>query len=192
MRKILLLVSVLVLSTSCKDEQKTKVDAKGDNESIQIKSNSENSSQPITNTRNDGNNDSTTAPSKQIAVADISSGTYIKTDSEKSDCDCNCLEIDLSKNTELCLSKDGIYVDTRVEKTNEGEMRFYFEAPSSKNTNKDLPWDKFDKDQPIAILSFDNNGALSLDWKGFNINGELAVDYALYGKKTLEGSYKKL
>jgi len=30
-----------------------------------------------------------------------------------------------------------------------------------------------------------------LDWKGFYIDGELAVDYAIYGKKTLEGTYKK-
>jgi hypothetical protein len=30
-----------------------------------------------------------------------------------------------------------------------------------------------------------------LDWKGFSIDGELAVDYAIFGKKTLEGTYKK-
>jgi zinc D-Ala-D-Ala carboxypeptidase len=32
---------------------------------------------------------------------------------------------------------------------------------------------------------------MELDWLGFTINGDLAMDYAIFGKKTLEGQYKK-
>ena len=64
--------------------------------------------------------------------------------------------------------------------------------PSAKNLEgKDMPWDKFDKNTPIATLTSKPNGEVEMDWLGFSINGDLAIDYAILGKKTLEGTYKK-
>ncbi len=121
----------------------------------------------------------------------ITPGTiYVKTDESDANCSCYCLELEMNKNTELCLSEDEMYINARFAKTG-NEVNIYFVSPSNRNTNEDLPWEDFDTNNPIAVLSPGEKGNMELDWKGFSINGELAVDYAIYGKKTLEGTYKK-
>ena len=94
----------------------------------------------------------------------------------------------MNQNSELCLKKDEIYIQARFSKDADGKLNVFYVKPSEKNTNDKLPWDKFDTNKPIAVLTPSGKG-LELDWKGFSIGGELAVDYALYGKKTLEGTY---
>ena len=96
----------------------------------------------------------------------------------------------MNKSTELCLSEDEIYINARYAQAGDG-VNMYYVSPSNKKTNEDLPWKEFDTNTPIAVLSAGKNGNMVLDWKGFSIDGELAVDYAIYGKKTLEGTYKK-
>lgn len=126
----------------------------------------------------------------EVSEANISGNTYIKIDESDANCNCYCLELDMNKSTELCLSEDEIYINARYAQDGEG-VNMYYVSPSNKNTNEDLPWKKFDTNTPIAVLSAGENGNMVLDWKGFSIDGELAVDYAIYGKKTLEGTYKK-
>ena len=63
-------------------------------------------------------------------------------------------------------------------------------SPSSRNKDKNLPWEDFSKKDAIASLKATNDG-LKLDWIGFKINGQIATDYAIFGKKTLEGNFTK-
>ena len=135
---------------------------------------------------NDGNSENNT----EVSEAKISGNTYIKIDESDVNCNCYCLELDMNKSTELCLSEDEIYINARYAQAGD-DVNMYYASPSNKNTNEDLPWKEFDTNTPIAVLSAGKNGNMVLDWKGFSIDGELAVDYAIYGKKTLEGTYKK-
>ncbi len=124
----------------------------------------------------------------EATSADIPSGHYRRVDAEDEDCSCSCFELHMDQNSELCLKKDEIYIQARFSKDADGKLNVFYVKPSEKNTNDKLPWDKFDTNKPIAVLTPSGKG-LELDWKGFSIGGELAVDYALYGKKTLEGTY---
>ncbi|OEY73118.1 hypothetical protein [Salegentibacter salarius] len=134
----------------------------------------------------DGNSENNT----EVSEANISGNTYIKIDESDANCNCYCLELDMNKSTELCLSENEIYINARYAQAGD-DVNMYYASPSNKNTNEDLPWKEFDTNTPIAVLSAGKNGNMVLDWKGFSIDGELAVDYAIYGKKTLEGTYKK-
>ena len=122
---------------------------------------------------------------------DIDGNKYLKTDQQQdTQCNCYCLDLNLSGMTELCLVEDEIYINSRFVKSG-NEVQVFYAGPSERNTNEDLPWDQFDENEPLAVITPGPNGHLELDWKGLAINGELAVDYAIYGKKTLEGTYSK-
>lgn len=108
------------------------------------------------------------------------------------DCNCNCIEISYDHPTEWCIDKDKMYINARCKKTGENTADVYFVSVSRENSpDRPLPWDEFDTDHPVATLTFQPDGSAELDWLGFSKNGELITDYALYGKKTLEGTYKK-
>jgi len=193
-----LLCLILVL-VSCKNEDK-KQDEKTNNETEQ----NENQKTSGVNTKknnseidyNENEESSIDSPDKKSnnssgsSKAAVSGETYVKIDEKDANCNCYCLELNMNNNTELCLSEDEIYITARYSKSG-NNINMYYANPSSKNTNEELPWEDFDTNTPIAVLSPTDNGNLELDWKGFSINGELAVDYAIYGKKTLEGTYKK-
>ncbi len=119
-------------------------------------------------------------------------GMYIKK-GEESDASCACFCLDLSGNTaELCMVNGKMYVNTRLQKNPDNTMDVFLVEPSGRNTEgKDMPWKDFDRNSAIATIKPKSNGELELDWLGFKINGDLAIDYALFGKKTLEGDYKK-
>ncbi|MDT0648731.1 hypothetical protein [Autumnicola edwardsiae] len=130
-----------------------------------------------------------TPDSETDPLGNLEGNLYIKTDQQQDNaCSCYCLEFNFSENKELCLSEDKIYINSRFVKSGD-EIKVFYVGPSEKNTNEDLPWEQFDKDVPLAVITAGSNGNLDLDWKGFTINGELAIDYAMYGKKTLEGTY---
>ena len=118
------------------------------------------------------------------------SGLYIRDDHpEDTACNCYCLDVQLNSTAELCLAENDLYIYGRFEQ--EGDLiNIYYSGKSPKNTNTEIPWDEFDRNLPIAVLRSSGEG-MKLDWKGFSINEQIAVDYALYGKKTLEGNYKK-
>ncbi|WP_029038394.1 hypothetical protein [Salinimicrobium xinjiangense] len=108
------------------------------------------------------------------------------------DCNCDCIEIDFDKPTEWCIDKDKLYITAQTRKSGENTADLFFISASREiEPDRALPWDDFDKNIPIATLVFTPDGGVELDWLGFSTNGEVATDYALYGKKTLEGTYKK-
>ncbi len=119
-------------------------------------------------------------------------GRFIKK-GEESDTACNCYCLDLSSNTaELCLVNGKMYVNTRLQKNSNNTIDVFFVEPSARNTDdRKIPWEDFDRNNAIATIKPKSNGELELDWLGFKINGDLAIDYAIFGKKTLEGDYKK-
>lgn len=120
-------------------------------------------------------------------------GQYIKTGEEADiSCKCYCLDINFSSNSELCLSSDKININVKYETAENDMINVYFVGPAETNSEgKDFPWEDFDKNSPIATIATQPNGEIELDWLGFSIDGDLAMDYAIFGKKTLEGSYKK-
>lgn len=152
----------------------------------------------INNTKKDPNNpndpDGTkrTNDSPNTGTTELS-GKFIKIGQEAdSNCGCYCLDLNDSANPELCLVPDEMYITTRLERKNDNSINVFLVGPSAKNTKgKDIPWEKFDKNVPIATISPSSNGEIDMDWLGFMINGDLAMDYAIYGKKTLEGNYKR-
>ncbi|WP_373057021.1 hypothetical protein [Zunongwangia sp. H14] len=131
------------------------------------------------------------APAKKSPSPAVQAGNYIKEGEETSPaCTCYCLDVNLSGTSKLCLVENEMYINSRFEKSGDS-INIFYTGPSEENSTSDLPWEKFDKDQPVAVLKPMNNGQVELDWKGFSINGELAVDYAIYGKKSLEGTYTR-
>lgn len=121
------------------------------------------------------------------------SGTYIKLGEEGDvNCSCYCLDINFNSTSELCLIPNEMYIETRMERSNENTINIFLVGPSEKNTTgENIPWEIFDKNIPIASVTSIANGDVQMNWLGFTSNGDLAMDYAIYGKKTLEGIYKK-
>ncbi len=125
------------------------------------------------------------------------SGKYKRLDDGKENentCDCNCLEINFDQPVEVCIDKnDKLQIQVAFTQTNDGKVKMYYVSGSGETeTFKNIPWDKFDKDTPLAIIEYTKNGELDLDWKGFTQNKELVVDYAIFGKKNLEGKFKRI
>ena len=138
------------------------------------------------------NTKSTSKPDSNVSARTIE-GQYIKMGEEADpNCECYCLDLNFTSNSELCLSPDNIYIIAKFEKTNTNLINIYLTDPSDINSEGDkIPWAKFDRNIPIATITQQPNGELDLDWLGFSINGDLAMDYAILGKKTLEGKFKK-
>ncbi len=132
---------------------------------------------------------STTNPDRSVSNA---SGKYIKTGEESdTNCSCYCIDLNPSGNQELCLVPGEMYITARLQKNSDNSIDVFLVDPSSRNTQgNDMPWKDFDRNSAIAKITPKANGIIDLDWLGFKINGDLAMDYALFGKKTLEGEYK--
>ena len=198
--RTIIMVSCLVLSfTACKNANKDQsIDRKTTQEDyIEAKEDISTTTQdqPVNRARERSKEENVvenTQPngSKNTTSSRQISGTYIHTDHlADGDCSCYCIDVQMDGTSELCLSENELYINGRFEKSG-NNINIYYSGKSARTDNSELPWDKFEKNTPIAVLTPSGN-AFELDWKGFSINGEIAVDYALYGKKTLEGTYKK-
>lgn len=199
MKFILYIFSLAIFLISCKNEEKE--------EQIETSPAIEQRENDIQNAEGPGESENRTQPSGKTApdtaegtspdrespetarAGNLQEGRYIKEGENDADCSCYCVEI-TNGETELCLMDKEIYITARVS-NNGGTKQLYYTKPSAKNTNEDLPWEDFDTNTPIAEITPGSNGGMELDWKGFTINGELSVDHAIYGKKTLEGKYQK-
>lgn len=192
--------------SSCKDSNTTQNDSNKNSTSekdinVEETDNSDTYSKsiPKDNEVSDSNIDPNTSntvtktnkPNQEIQTTTLT-GNFIKMGEENDNsCTCYCLEINSGGNSELCLTPSKMYINIRMAKATNNTTNVFYIAPSSKNTEgKDIPWAKFDKNKPIATITSKGNGEIELDWLGFSINGDLAIDYAILGKKTLEGIYK--
>ncbi|SDS09987.1 hypothetical protein [Christiangramia echinicola] len=201
MRATIILLCLFLSITSCNDSKKEN-DADADPNQNAYQNTDQNSDQNLnTNSKENAsqsNEDSQLNgldPEKEVETKKNYSngdfaGTYINTDHlEDYSCQCFCLEV-TSSTSELCLKEDDLFINASFQKNGEN-IEIYYSGKSSRTSNEEIPWDKFETGTPIAVLSPEPNGTMKLDWKGFSIDGKIAVDYALYGKKTLEGTYKK-
>jgi hypothetical protein len=157
--------------------------------------NSETRSESLTESGNNKDYSKTESTSKTDSKDSTGTieGQYIRIGEEADlNCECYCLDLNFTSTSELCLSPDKIYINGKFEKTNNNLINVYLTDPSDINSEGDkIPWAKFDRNIPIATITPQPNGELDLDWLGFSINGDLAMDYAIFGKKTLEGKFKK-
>ncbi len=203
---LILLLGITLLFSSCKDTNTESVSEEKMDSEIKL----ENDQKPDTysdtedisndtDASNSNNDPDTSKPDKNIVKTKPDSetsnlsGTYLKIGEEiDNSCDCYCLTINYTGNSELCLTPSKVFINTRLVKESNILTNIFLVAPSSKNSEgKDIPWEKFDKNSPIATLNLKPDGKVEMDWLGFTINGDLAIDYAILGKKTLEGNYKK-
>lgn len=145
-----------------------------------------------TNTAN-SNNGNTIRQEQGSDESPNLSGTYIKLGEESdADCTCYCLDINFNSTSDLCLVPNEMYIETRMQRSNDNTVNIFLVGPSVRNTTEEnIPWEQFDKNVPIASVTTIANGEIQMNWLGFTSNGDLAMDYAIYGKKTLEGIYKK-
>lgn len=195
MKRLFFMLSLLLSLTACNDSGNKKENDQNSPVSSERKEREEenNTSNRIIDTAETSDKKIYISESEENkSVAGTISGKYIKKDhSEDSDCSCYCVNIDFSGSSELCLADNELYIKAHFNK-NGNKIDVYYDGKASKTNNTEIPWEKFDQSVRIAEIMPAENGGVELDWKGFTIDGEIAIDYALYGKKTLEGTYKKL
>lgn len=118
------------------------------------------------------------------------SGTYTNLAfAEESNCECYCLKIEAGKSSELCLKPGELYMQADFRKVG-NKIHVFYKGASVKSNQNDIPWNDLDTGTAVATFSKVSANEYKLDWKGFQIDGKTAVEYALLGKKTLEGTYK--
>ena len=99
----------------------------------------------------------------------------------------------MSQASKLCLDQEeNIHIQVKFKQTDASKLVMYYVSGQGKmEGQKDIPWSDFDTDQALATLHFIAPNSFELDWRGFMKNGEIAMDYAVLGKKNLEGNYKR-
>ncbi|APG61270.1 hypothetical protein [Christiangramia salexigens] len=188
MRIFSIFICLLLSLTACNNSSKEKASTEDKVTSTQNEK-AETSPTVESNGETERKKNSASKVGKETSAI-IKVGTYINTEhTEDLNCNCYCLDLNPGETTSLCLVKDKMYINAKVTRSG-NNINLYFSEVTSNTTDTKLPWDKFNKEQPIAIISSSPEG-YKLDWKGFSIDDEIAVEYALYGKKTLEGTYKK-
>lgn len=127
-------------------------------------------------------------PSKSRSII---TGIYIKTDEGAGDCSCYCLDIALTGTSRLCLQPNKMYINVKFSQTSPDLIKVYYvNVAETGPDGKKIPFNTFDTNKPIAEITTSGK-EIDLNWLGFSVNGDLAIDYAIFGKKTLEGKYKK-
>lgn len=192
----------LTVLVSCKDKSEseynpnnsadteyfpTEAESDSDNKNYENRSLKD---QEVHHSNSEENSDSSNSVKKLKTVG--VSGTYIKVGEESDkDCGCYCLEINFKSDSELCLVKDEMYINCRFQKTGDNKVNVFLIGPSTRNKENEVPFENFDTDNPIATIAQLPNGELKMNWLGFKSNDDLITEYAIYGKKTLEGTYKR-
>ena len=187
MRKIPILIFFILCLISCNDTKKEN-DPDAHPEQNMDQNRGQNQEKNLIDNSPDTASNKAKEEPKAKTFEDFA-GTYINTEHADDNCMCYCLEV-TNSSSELCLKENELYINARFEKQDDN-INVYYSGKSSRTSNSDIPWEKFEKGTPIAVLMANNDGTYKLDWKGFTIDGDIAVDYALLGKKTLEGNYKK-
>lgn len=120
-------------------------------------------------------------------------GTYQLVDAESDSCECNCVEVSFSEETELCVVPDEISIRVRFERTGESMANVFFVEPVNSGQNAQASQDLqgVDRNTPIARLDLQPNNTFVLEWQGLSRNGQIMADHPRLGKKTLEGTYVK-
>ena len=192
---ILITIGCFFILSSCKNQDSDKNQDSSDKNSESVTDIEKSASESLTESGNNKDHSRTESTSKTNSKESTGTieGLYIRIGKEADrNCECYCLDLNFTSNSELCLSPDNIYINVKFERINNNLINVFLIGPSDINSEEDkIPWDKFDRNIRIATITTLPNGELDLDWLGFSINGDLAMDYAILGKKTLEGKFKR-
>jgi len=216
MKKYYTLLLVLASLFACKDDVKSNQDQMLNKDKLEVSGNSNPKTNPSTSetnrdmsvetntkmdsemeTMNEDSNEETMAEAdtKMVSAKDFS-GSFQRSDDEKlmGNCDCNCVNVSLTAVSMLCLDKESnINIKVKFKKSSTSDLDIYYVSGSGKlkGIEEDIPWKDFDTTAPLATIDFTDSDHFMLDWKGFMKNGEIAMNYAVLGKKNLEGNYKR-
>lgn len=197
MKLFLTALTMILIVSSCKNNtEKDVLDQEISQEEISESKNQPNSERQTNANSKENDSSGLNSPKESDSEnnsAAILAGNYFKAGLENDpNCSCYCLDVQFNSTSQLCLTPKKMYINVRYEKVNEKLAHIYLIAPSDRNTEGDeIPWSKFSRNIPVATITSRNNEEIDFDWLGFTINGDLAKDYALFGKKTLEGNYIK-
>ncbi|PZD76776.1 hypothetical protein [Mesonia sp. K7] len=196
MKKILLLLLCTLVLVACKSDKTTNelnVDDTNSNYEIDMES-SDDDGNSIFNTEDNSEDTSDTnemetdenTSEENIPILGFE-GMFQKADDAYSDCECNCLMIQLNTTERVCLDKENnLYITVTYKKTEEHKAAMYFvKAVGNMDALKPIPWDKFDTGKPIATVH-SLGKQLKVDWIGFTLNGEIAKDYDDLGKNVAD------
>lgn len=203
MKKLLYLFLLCPLYLACDDDKKRSNPVEEVRQETSLPADTSSADTPQTEvidevaTEKDGVETEATKKQPEVQEQQTDTGLagkyrQINPDENTGSCNCNCIEVSFSTPTELCIALDKIYITARYTRVSPNKANLYFnEMLRAEEPERELPWSDFDKNTPIATVTRQPDGSLKLDWLGFAIDGKIAVDYAIYGKKTLEGHYKK-
>ena len=177
---VMSLVVCLVIA-GCRDKSTDESNIQSDNSLTR-------SSKPIQNDKTTENSED--AKEDKKATKTIQEGTYVNISNVDAIADCSTIIVDYAKPTPLCIEKDNIVINVRYVGRKD-DVALFLDSVVKDLSNKEVPFEKFDKTIPIATLAANSNKTLTLDWKGFYHNGDIATDYVLLGKKHLEGTFKQ-
>lgn len=194
MKKLLIALLCLPLAFACKDDQKSNSDTTESTEVTQ-KETAEMEKEAVSEKQSIVKSSTKSElKSSEITPKDLA-GEFQRSDDNNDDlnCNCNCISIQMEQNTKLCLDlEENIHIQVKFKQDNKSNLAMYYVSGSGKMEGQDeIPWADFDTNQPLAMLQFTTPNNFELDWKGFMKNGEIAMDYAVLGKKNLEGNYKR-
>lgn len=198
MKQYITLFLVMSLFIGCKEQDKS---GKLDNENPKgivdetINDPKLNSAEEDTDIEVETNEIETEKTDEVAATLKDFPGSYQRMDDDKtsSGCDCNCLTINLTQTQNLCIDKEAnINIEVKFKEAEKSDLVVYYvNGKGNMEGQKDIPWADFDKNSPLATINFTSPNSFKLDWKGFMQNGEIAMDYAVLGKKNLEGKYTR-
>ena len=189
MRLFSFILLTLFLFTNCKEDASEKKTEQFSNEI----SEDEPEKPSSINQHNSSQSKSTDSKTKPIkAISEMFQ--RVNEDGISGSCNCDCLTIDFSSPQSLCIDKgSGLKIQVNYKKLNNGKVAMYlFEGKGGTKVLKKIPWEKFDKTKPLAKINFTDKNHFTLDWIGFTLDDEVAVDYAILGKKNLEGDFQKI
>ena len=189
--KNLIVIMILFMLMSCKsntDKDESTLNKLEDN--IEL-------TQDSTETNKDTEKNSAIENSKTLEITDTntaitssSEGTYVNIDNVDAAAGCNTINLNFNTATPLCIDKDGIIISVSYSRSG-NIVIITFNGVIENQKDDTIPFEDFDTNTTLAEITLKPNGFLKLDWKGFTINNDLATDYAILGKKNLEGTFKK-
>ena len=188
MKKLLFIGLIMITTLACQENKKSST-SEGDAEKEISTSESNDVVQSEQQRKEKASREETEANTKKT-IADWN-GKFIKVDAENNVCDCNCIELNFQGPATLCIDQNaGIDIQVKFTKDNDVVNIHYLNGSGNIEEKNPIPWADFDKNNIIATITR-NGSQLNLDWKGFTIDQKLATDYAILGKKNLEGTYKR-
>jgi len=196
MKKILFTGLMMISFIACQDDKKTTSEERmNNNQEVEVEETDQRSfEQREENEMKE--KDSSNYENKSTNNTDNTTvswkGQFMKADaSNNTNCNCNCLDIDFDVIKNLCIDeKSGISIQVEYRNTSNKIEMIYLNGKGNIEEKNPIPWSDFDKNSVVAEIT-PNGNQIQLDWKGFTINNELATDYAILGKKNLEGNYKR-